>query len=61
MTRRTYTERRLDAALAEWVKEQTHARPGVDDAAVLADLRLRMDAKLAATFKAAFPTITTPN
>jgi hypothetical protein len=60
MTRRTHTERRLDAALAEWVKEQTHAQPGVDDAAVLADLRLRMDAKLAATFKAEFPPLMGP-
>lgn len=54
---RSHTERRFDHALTEWVKEQTHARPSDSDAAILADLRLRLDAKLAATFRAAFPPV----
>ena len=54
---RSHTERRLDHALTEWVKERTHANPAASDAEILADLRLRMDAKVAATFRAAFPPI----
>ena len=50
----TTTERRLDHALTEWVKEYTHANPGKPDAEVLAGMRLRLDAKIAATFKAVF-------
>jgi hypothetical protein len=56
----THTERRLDHALTEWVKEYTHSNPNATDDEVLAGLRLRMDAKIAATFKAAFPKIMGP-
>lgn len=51
---RSHTERRFDHAFTEWVKEQTHANPSDSDEAILADLRLRLDAKLASTFRATF-------
>ena len=57
---RSHSERRLDHALTEWVNELTHANPAASDAEILADLRLRMDAKLVATFRAAFPPLCGP-
>ncbi len=58
----THTERRLDHTLADWIAEQFHAAPaGATDAEILANIRLKMDAKVSAIFKAKYPPIMGPS
>jgi hypothetical protein len=56
----THTERRLNRALEEWLVEVVHADPTASDETVLAEIRLRIDAKIAATFRKRFPKVMDP-
>lgn len=57
----THAERRLTHQLEDWMQEQFHAAPpGSSDAEILAEIRLRLDAKVATIWKRKFPAIMGP-
>jgi hypothetical protein len=56
----THTERRLNRALEEWIVEVAHSAPTASDETVLAEIRMRIDAKIAATFRNRFPKVMGP-